>query len=299
MTEYLNDISKAEIFQQLKKDINKYLALNKLDDDFKKLPLYSEKELKENTFINETFFNAGTRSLDNNKLWLLLLRNIPNVQNDNLFLYGFVTLLLYRALENYDNRKFIISYAFNLYFSIDNSKLVNPVHSRWKVSAANVLSTVLLMQGNIQGARKVQEELLSLLQFIPHTPLFMMNLCLLQYQYALVCISNQDFNKALIHFDHCYLRAKEGISEIYHPRNDWFLGMHSDCQVLINISKNVMVAKSLIYKKTGVLEGSRFVKMNSTSSSKFDACLCLHRFSKLDDKLKSWHKSIENILNRL
>ena len=284
------------ILNTYSKELEKYLKDYNCIKEFQELPLYDKNKLKDYFFVTEHIFNAGTRKYNATQAWLLLLKNLPNMEIDNSFLSGFITVLSYRLMEEKNSRKFIIPYLFKIKQLNDRISFNKPIYSRWFISSSNTFATVLLMDGDIDEAEELFIRALSKLSFIPHTPLFMMNLCMINYQYAMILLDRGKDTEAMHQFEQCFFNAKKTLDEIYNPRNDWFLAMYSDCEQVLKLSKNSMIAWRTL--NNGKLpEGSRFLNMGLNNNFRFDGLIPLNRFSNLDNNSKQWHLSVANIIN--
>ena len=292
----MNENSFLEIISEYILDLNKYLETDKNKEAFDLLPLYTVEELKNHRFVTNNIFSSGARKYNNNDMWFLLLKNLTIIPSDSHFIGGFITTLSYRLMEDFENRSFIIKHLINIKKFYDlNSDISLPSHSRWIISSSNVLGSVLLMSKKSEEAKEVFDRALSLLSKIPHTPLFMWNLCMLHYQYGMIFVEKEEYKKAIQQFEKCFLTGKNAIDEIYHPRNNYFISMFIDCENILKLSKYSSIAINALRKNLS--EGSRFSEMKLNSSMKFNGEIVINRFSELRKEEKQWHKKIETIIN--
>ncbi len=262
------------------------------------VPEFNMLELKNNAFVNETFFNAATRNLKPNELFFMLMKNIKNFEEDNLLLFGFLTVLCYRIADDFEKRRFIIKYLDAIYHSIEITKCDKATFSRWFISASNTLGTMQIMCSNINNAMNIFHRALREINFIPHTPLYSMNYSMISFQTAMIYMYNNENQYALIHFERCFIESKRSIDEILNTRNDWFLGMYTDIDILSKLSKNSMIASTFIKKNSNNnIEGTRFLDMNG-NLTQFDALLPIHRYGIKEKLPKDFYIHILNLLKK-
>ncbi|WP_156941118.1 hypothetical protein [Cobetia crustatorum] len=124
-----------------------------------------------------------------------------------------------------------------------------------------------------------------------------MNKSLILYQLALVYAKDNKYHEAINLFERCFLNSKAGIDEIFHPRNNYFLRMYSDCEMLLKLSRHSSIAMNRLAGKVDSRSGTRFTMFAGSESAKINALLPLKRFNQEIIPKDNWFKSCQMKLN--
>lgn len=248
-------------------------------------------KLNDHAYLTQLIF-SNNKSGTPAQQFSLLLEMTALMEVNNPFLGGVITNLSYRYSEEVCKREFIFPEIYALKKSYDdNADLTQPAGARWFISSTNVLGTIALMKGDVGEAKAIFERGLRKYALSAHTPLLYMNLCMIYFQYGLIKYSEGRVNHAVSMFEKCYYLTVSAINEIYNVRNDWVLAMKFDCEKLIEIGAQSLVAKEII-SMSSPLTGSRIPKVKARGNLQLD--IVLSRFKVTDSK---WHKKIERLVN--
>ncbi len=280
-----------------KVDLMKYIEQG-YQEQYNATPYFQAHQLKQDHFVNDNFFNAGIRRCSKDEHWFLLLKNLLLLEGDNGSFGGFITNICYRLMENLDDRKFIIRHlmAFKVFYDA-NVVLDSAISSRWFVSSSNVLGSILLMNKNIKDAEMLFSNTLDNISKIPYNSLYLWNLSMIYYQYAMIFVYQGNTNKAIQQFEACFLNGKGAIGEIYHPRNNYFLSMFIDCENMLKLSKFSIIGVNALKDET-YNEISVFKNIRMNKRLRFNALLPIQRFEDLSQGNIKWYKEVQAIINK-
>lgn len=280
----------SDNFKEQKKAYFKAKGLE--EEDFK---IYRISDMGRSEMVKE-FFDNPKKKFGEEEIFNKVIANVECVSPTNIYVGGFITLLCYRMIENFDERGFALDFVVALKKVYDTSlDFESPVHARWQASSSNVLFSTLLMKCMKPEAEELALRFLKIKGFMPHNPLTCWNLAMFHYQYAMLLLDKGKEQNAAHHFEECFTVCRNGINEIFHSRNEFFPRMIVDCENMLKLAKNSVFAMSSIWGKK-LPEGSRFARFKVTATDRFNGLLPITRFDTKEEDL-AWHRSIQTKIN--
>lgn len=268
-------------------------CLNYLFDKFK-LDLL---RLNDENYLNEVLFAAPTRQLKETEFFFQLINLIDKFSPDNKFLGGVITLINYRIAEDFEFLKCFIEFLLPLKTNYDESiTLFDATSVRWYISSCSTFSTLLLLINKKKEAKLCLQRLWRNSCYFSSSEIIGWNHAVCMMQLGLILYDN-DKRRSVAAFSSAFDICMNSITSLNTCRNNFLLFQTHDCEVLLKLSRNAVIALKALQSDSYIPE--KFINIKISPKHRFDYKGLLKRFvCKSEPQYQSFYINVTNNINQ-